>query len=535
MEAVQRNIQQFGVRRAALILGGGLAVMLLVSLLFLRGSEPEMGYLYTDLDPGSAATISEKLRGQNVPFQVSPDGAAVMAPADRLAELRMSFAADQLGGKIGYEVIDGEQPFGTSSSRAKLNERRAMEGELARSIETMQSVRKARVHVVMPEHELFSNDDRPASAAITLVTLGHLNRTQTDAIRYLVAAAVPALSPERISIVDQSGTLLARLGDEAGLGSIAERQDAIETRLRENVQQLLEGVVGPGKARAEVVAELNLSQVREESETYDPDKQVVARQTALDSNNEAAERANSGDASVGAQLPGADASKDSETRRTTGAERSEETVYQNSMVKKTAVSEGGDIKRLTVSVMVDKTALRSPAESERLTRLVENAVGYNEERGDRVVVEAMPFAKDATPADEEEDGSLMTGDQMVSLGTNVVLGLLALAAVFVVARAIRAAPKALPEPAPAVQMQSLPSVSPEMHELAARAAAGDEDAMRQIAALENRSGNPPLLDHEIDLAFVHGRMKASTMARVGEVVKENRSEAVSVVRQWMQE
>lgn len=519
-----------------MILGGGLAAVLLVGLLVVRGNEPNMGYLYTDLDPGSAATISDKLRTQNIPFQVSPDGTAILAPTDRLAELRMSFAADQLGGKIGYEVLDTEQPFVTSSARAKLNERRATEGELARSIETMQSVRKARVHIVMPEQSLFSDNDKPATAAITLVTLGRLSRAQTDAIRYLVAAAVPGLSPERISIVDQSGTLLARLGDSGiGAASSTERQEAIESRLRENVEQLLERIVGPGKARAQVVAELNLAEIREESEIFDPDRQVVAKQTALDSNNEANERESSGDASLGAQLPGAQAGRDSgESRRTTGMERSEETVYQNSVTKKTAVSGGGDVKRLTVSVMVDKAAMRSGAETERLTRLVENAVGYNEERGDRVVVEVMPFAKDAGATDENAEVPFFSGGQLLSLSTNVILGLLALAAIVVVARALRATPANGLELRPGA-VPAISSMSPQVHDLVARAASGDEAAIREVAALEDQRERSPVLDHDIDLAFVNGRMKASTMARVGEVVKENRSEAVSVVRQWMQE
>ncbi len=533
---MKRTVEQFGARRAAIILGGGLAVILLIGLLLSRGSQPTLGYLYTDLDPGSAASISEKLRGQNIPFQVSPDGTAVMAPVDHLAELRMTFAADQLGGKIGYDVIDQEQPFGTSASRAKLNERRAVEGELARSIETMQSVRKARVHIAMPEHQLFSNNDRPASAAVTLTTLGRLSRSQTDAIRYLVAASVPDLSPDRISIVDQSGTLLARLGDgEAGVGSLAERQGEVEGRLRANVEQLLERIVGPGKARAEVVAELDVAQVREESQLYDPDRQVIAKQTSVDSNNEADERSGNGNVSVSAQLPGAEAAKeDGDSRRTAGKETSEEIVYDNSVVKKTAINPGGEIKRLTVSVMVDKAALRSNTDTERLTRIVENAVGYDEERGDRVVVEAMPFVPAAADPDEGDGPSFMTGSQLVSLSTNVILGLLALAAIVVVARAIRSGTAAAPATG---RLESLapPLEAPsELRELVARAANGDEAALREVAAIED-AGRPPSLDHEIDLAFVNGRMKATTMARVGDVVRENHSESVAVIRQWMQE
>ena len=152
-----------------LLIMGGVALVLLVGLgaLAFRGETPQMGYLYTDLDPAAAASISEKLKGQNVAFQLSPDGTSIMAPQDKLAELRMSLAGEQLGGKIGYDVLDQEEPFGVSSSRAKMNETRAIEGELSRSIESLQTVSKARVHIVMPERAMFSNESRKATAAAT--------------------------------------------------------------------------------------------------------------------------------------------------------------------------------------------------------------------------------------------------------------------------------------------------------------------------------------------------------------------------------
>ncbi len=214
MNGLRTLIAQIGTRRLMIMGGVALALLVGIGALALHGSSSQMGYLYTDLDPSAVQSISEKLKAQAVPFQLSPDGTAIMAPVDRLAELRMGMASEKLGGKIGYEVLDAEEPFGVSSSRAKINETRAIEGELARSIESLESVEKARVHIVMPDREMFSAETRKATAAVTLRTRGRLPSEAVQSIRYLVSSSVPDLSPESISIVDQQGTLLARAGDE---------------------------------------------------------------------------------------------------------------------------------------------------------------------------------------------------------------------------------------------------------------------------------------------------------------------------------
>jgi flagellar M-ring protein FliF len=168
LEFLTTLLAQMGRGRAIAIGAVGLALVVGLVMLAMRPSSAGLAYLYTDLDPSSVQAIAEKLQAQNIAFQISPDGTAILAPQDRLAELRMSLAGDQLGGKIGYEVLDAEQPFGLSASREKMNETRAIEGELARSIGTLQAVSSARVHIVMPEKALFAREERKASAAVTV-------------------------------------------------------------------------------------------------------------------------------------------------------------------------------------------------------------------------------------------------------------------------------------------------------------------------------------------------------------------------------
>lgn len=537
MNALRNFIEQIGMRRALLMGGVALAMLGGLAWVGLRSPAAEMGYLYSDLDPAAAQSITEKLKAQNVPFQLSADGSAVMAPVDKLAELRMSLAGDQLGGKIGYEVLDAEEPFGVSSSRARLNETRAIEGELARSIETLEKVSKARVHIVMPERAMFETQPRKASAAVTVKTAGRLPGETVQAIRYLVSSAVPDLNPESVSIVDQTGALLARAGDAGagGSGDLEERQSAIEARLRDEIEAMIEPIVGQGKVRAEVAAVLERDQVREESEVYDPDKQVVAHQTTVESNDQNDENAaGARGVTVGAQLPDNETNVNGnggDSRRSARNETSEDTTYQNSRTNKVAVRTPGQLSRLTVAVMVDGGPQGLPApQVQRLQRLVENAVGFDAARGDSVVVENMSFN---APADI--DGASaglpfgLTWDRLFDVLKIVLVGGIALIAL----RMLK--PKILP-PAPTPLLEGVveqrSAIDGEMLSLGERAADGDEEAMRRLEQLRGEQGEP-LLDQEIALAQVDGRIKLSALRRIGDAISASPAESASVIRQWM--
>ncbi len=534
LNAFRNFIEQIGARRALLMAGVAAALLVGIGYLALRSPASEMGFLYTDLEPAAAQAISEKLKGQGVPFQLSADGTSVMAPVDKLPELRMAMAGEQLGGKIGYEVLDAEQPFGMSASRAKLNETRAVEGELARSIESLERVSKARVHLVMPERAMFETERRKATASVTVKTTGRLPGESVQAIRHLVAAAVPELSPESVSVVDQSGALLARAGESGSAGSseIDERQSAVETKLRSEIEGMLAPIVGTGKVRAEVAAVLERDQVREEAETFDPDTQVVARQVTVESNDQNDENAAGAEGvTVGAQLPDNQAAINGtggETRRSARNETSEDVTYQNSRTQKVSVRSPGKVSRLTVAVMVDGGPKGLPqAEIQRLQRLVENAVGFDAERGDSVVVENMSFA---APGElEGAEGGLpfgLTVANLLDLAKYALIGGVVLFAI----RMLR--PKAGPAAAEAEPAEHLLTPrNDEMAALAQRAADGDEDAMRELE--ERRAGDVPLLDEEIALAQIDGRIKVSALKRIGEAIAAGPAESASVIRQWM--
>lgn len=539
MEAIKNLVGQIGPKR--LMLMGGVAFALLAALAFVatRGSDPQMGYLYTDLDPSAAATITEKLKAQNVEYQLSADGTSVMAPQDKLAELRMSLAGEKLGGKIGYEVLDEEQPFGVSASRAKMNETRAVEGELSKSIQTIQNVSAARVHIVMPERAMFAAESRKATAAVTVKTKGRLSSETIASIRYLVSSSVPELSPESVSVVDQTGALLARAGEagSAGGGDADERQQAVEAKLREEVEALLEPIVGQGKVRAEVSAQIDRDQTREESNIFDPDKQVISRQVSVENGEQNSEQdAGAQTATVGNQLPEAQGQApdgpNGSGKQSRSNQNSEDTTYDNSSTKTVTLRGPGKVTRLTVAVMVDggEKGLPQP-QMQRLQRLVENAVGMDAERGDSVVVESMRFANDDSLADKDSGFfSQLPMDRIWALLQIIVIGVVGLIALKMLK------PRIVPQPAMAALEgpageTPLSAQSPEMLALAERAADGDDDAMRQLEVMNN--GDQPLLDQEIALAQVDGRIKLSALKRIGDAIHASPPEAASVIRQWM--
>jgi flagellar M-ring protein FliF len=526
---------QVGTKR--LLIMGGVAVVLLAVLaaVSLRGPTSQMGYLYTDLDPAAAQSITEKLKAQNVPFQISADGTGVLAPQDRLAELRMGMASEQLGGKIGYDVLDQEEPFGVSSSRAKMNETRAIEGELSRSIESLQSVSKARVHIVMPERAMFAAEARKATAAVTVKTRGSLPGESVQAIRYLVASSVPELSPESVSIVDQSGALLARAGEGGGASSseIEQRQAAVEARLRSQIEAMIEPIVGVGKVRAEVSAVIDREQTREEANVFDPDTQVIKHQVTVESNDQNQEEDAADDAAtVAAQLPenqGQPVGGAGDTRQSTKAESSEDITYENSSRQSVTVRTPGKINRLTVAVLVDGGAKGVPdSQLKRLNRLVENAVGFDAERGDSVVVESMAFAATEDPGAEAGFFGGLTMDHVFDLLKILVIAGVGLMAMRMLRDRDRRRATDMAE-VPEAQPALPPAQDPEMLALASRAADGDEDAMRQIEARNDAVS----IDQEIALAQVDGRIKMSALKRIGDAVKGSPGESASVVRQWM--
>ncbi|WP_420404641.1 flagellar basal-body MS-ring/collar protein FliF [Nisaea sp.] len=545
-------LRNLGPIRIAALVGTAVAVLGFFIFLASRLSTGGMALLYGDLDPADSGSIVKELEARNIEYELKAGGQQVYVPGDEVLKLRVALAEQGVpgGGTMGYEIFDKSDGLGTTNFVQNVNLVRALEGELARTIGAMNNVRGARVHLVLPQRELFSRERRKPSASVVLQVqgAGRLGREQTLAIQHLVAAAVPEMDPQNISILDSRGQLLARgTSEEDGAlpgQSSEEMRLAFENRLRGSVEELVERIVGLGRVRAEVSAEIDYDRFTEQSEIYDPDSQV-ARSTQTISENESSQERNQQDTvSVENNLPEAQANAGAgELSALSESSRSEETVnFEISRTVRNRVKEAGEIQNLSVAVLVDGRYVenedgdrvyepRTPEELEQIATLVRSAVGYNGTRGDTVEVVNMQFVK-LEPLDLD-DGSLLFGiskDEFLQLAEVLVLAVVGLLVILLVVR-----------PVLTRLFESMPTT------LAASGggvgAIGGADAIAQLTGpgatadmaelLESDDEEESLLDQMIDINQVEGRVRASSLKKIGEIVEKHPEEAVAIIRNWM--
>jgi flagellar M-ring protein FliF len=266
-------LKRLGAGRLAAMGAVTIALVGFFAFVIMRFSQPAMLPLFTGLDVKDASAIVKELESSGTSYELRGDGSTVMVPAEQVARLRMSLAQSGLpsGGGVGYEIFDKGDSLSATSFVQNINQLRALEGELARTIRGLDRVDLARVHLVIPERALFQRDREPPSASIVLKVRGGLEPGQIRAVRHLVATAVEGLKPERVSIVDESGALLADgAGNQQAEGGGDDRQAAFERRLSEQVQRIVESVVGGGRARVQVAAELDFNRITQTQDLYDP-------------------------------------------------------------------------------------------------------------------------------------------------------------------------------------------------------------------------------------------------------------------------
>jgi flagellar M-ring protein FliF len=556
VNSLLQSLRTLGPARLAAIGGVGLASIAFFAFVVTRLSAPQMALVYGDLDLRDSSQVVAKLDAMNVPYQLRADGTQLFAPADEVARLRMAMAEQGLphGGSIGYEIFDKGDSLGTSSFQQDMNRLRALEGELARTISSLSAIDTARVHLVLPHRELFSRDQQQPSASIVVKLRGtdRLGKGQIAAIRNLVAAAVPDLHPNRVVIVDTEGTLLARAGGDGeadAAGNSEDLRSAYESRLGRSVEEMLERSLGPGKARVEVSADMDFDRVTTNTETYDPDGQVVRSTQTVAENSDNGEAAGGQAVSVSTNLPESQANKPATpgqatpapapaqaTTRSKSGRNEETTNYEISKTTKSQVREGGTMRRLSVAVLVDgnytdgadgKRAYqpRPPEELQQLATLVRSAIGYDEKRGDKVEVVNLRFAVPEEPAAAPAAGYFGLGkDDLIRLGESGGLVLAALVVVLLVVRPLlRRVFETLPaglEPIP--EQRLLPRSSAAM-----ALPPPDNGGGRAVA----RSAEE--IDQMIDIGQVEGRVRASSVRKVGEIVEKHPEEALSIVRSWM--
>ncbi len=538
MQGLIEFAKTLGGARIAAMVAVTIALIGFFGFVILRVTAPQMTPLFTDLSLEDSAAIAKELDREGVSYDLKKDGSTITVPADRVARLRMNLAESGLpkGGGIGYEIFDKSDALGTTSFVQNINGLRALEGELARTIQTLDRVQAARVHLVIPERPLFSRDKIEPSASIVLKVRGTLEPAQVRAIRHLVASAVTGLSPQRISIVDEQGQLLADgAADGASASDISadERRVAFEKRLRDQVESIVSSVVGPGHSRVQVSADFDFNRITQTSDKYDPDGRVIRSSQTREETSQTADTNNQ--VTVGNELPGANQRQQADAGPRDQARKTEEIVnYEISKTTRTELIEGGRVNRISVAVLVDGTygkddkgdityQPRSKDELDQIATLVRSAIGFDQKRGDRVNVVNLRFAETPALTINEPTGWLsslqFTKDDIMRAIEMVVMGVLGLVVLLFVVRPLVRRIITPEEPKPA----ALPGA-----EAGATAAIGTDVDPAKAA-------EPSAAARMIDIAQIQGQVHAQSVQKVGELADKNPEETVAIIRHWLHE
>lgn len=374
----------------------------------------EFKTIYTGLSPEDAGAVVNSLKTRKIPFKVGADGSTILVPSHKVYELRMEMAAEGLpqSGGIGYEIFD-RQSLGVTEFIQKVNFQRAMQGEIARTINQFAEVKNSRVHLTIPKESLFLEEQEKSSASVvlTLYPGRMLRQNQIQGITHLVASSVEGMSPDDVIIVDNHGNLLAGGKEQVeyvGLTASQQQiQTATESNLQRKIESLLGNVVGPGKVIAKVSVDMDFTQIEQTEESYDPEASAVRSEQRSQEKSTDRKTGDSGVPGVMSNTPDIEQKAGGEAAKTSEYNKSDETVnYEISRVTKRTVNQIGTLKRLTAAVLVDGTYVSEDAGEENETRsykprsdeemkkyeaLVKQAVGYDEEREDSIEVVNVQF------------------------------------------------------------------------------------------------------------------------------------------------
>ncbi|UCD17470.1 MAG: flagellar M-ring protein FliF [Candidatus Zixiibacteriota bacterium] len=391
--------------------------------------------LYSNLDPSDAGEIAEYLSEEKISYKLSDGGSTISVPSGDVYKVRISLASQGMprSGNVGYSIFD-QSNLGMTEFLQNLNFRRALEGELMRTIMQLSDVEAARVHIVMPKDRLFKEDQQEATASVVLKLRRPtgLSESQIAGITHLVAASVEGLRPENISIIDYNGNLLSSRTDSDALAGLSTSQLEVrknaEEYLEHKAQSMLDGVVGPGKSIVRVTAELDFQQVEKTSELFDPNSSVIRSEEKTEQTASASDR-------------------QEEVAESTDENRVETTVtnYEINKTVEHIVDAVGTVERISVAVLLDWVHREREAPSgtiemvyeprpqeeiDRITSIVKNAVGFDSQRSDQIEVVNIAFDRTSLEHDQNRLDQMIQREFFIDLAKKLGLVLLAALAFF---------------------------------------------------------------------------------------------------------
>lgn len=567
MNALLEQIARFGVMRLTAVFGltAGAAVALVFFVSAMNGDGEAL--LYSGLEPQDAAAVTTSLDQAGIRYTLREGGSAVYVASGQVDEARVRVAQEGplSFGSVGYEIFDETDALGTTEFVQNINAKRALEGELARSLQALDVVASARVHLVLPERRLFSRETEQPSASVIVETLGPLTPGSVATIRNLVSTAVAGLEPTQITIADGSGRLLASPadGDSASAAALDDRRASFENDLQRKIREVVEGVVGPGAARVVVSADLARESLSRSRTIFDPEGQVLRSQSTEETQESSSETEPLGGVSASENLPEADGAEEPSSVSTRNMDSTrEERNFEISRTDETMVREAGDVRRLSVAVVVDHVATpqvgedgqpvldetgqpvmtyapRPAEEIDEIERLVQAAMGYvfeeptedaRDVRQDRLTVTQMRFnrldPRIGTPAAAGFDIGRL---DFMRIAEIVVLFLTVLMIIFLVARPLvkgvlgegGMGTPALAGAGVGASAAMLPAGLPDE-------GGGDPSAIPEITG-------PDGAPERVDIARIDGAVKKSSIKKVSEIVQDHPDETMSILRNWMHE
>ncbi len=555
MNSFVATLQQLGPARLGVM--GAILLGLLMFFVFIsmRITTQEMKLLYTDLSSIDSGAVATKLEESQIPYEISSDGSRILVPGDEVGRARMLLASEGLpnGGSVGYELFDKQSGFGTTNFVQNINQVRALEGELARTISSLDNIRSARVHIVLPQRQKFSRETRAPSASVVLgVNSGSVvDRQQIVSVQSLISSAVPSLKSRNVSVVDSNGNLLAKGGSEDnGLLSLKadDMRKNYETRLQNKIEEQVSRIVGYGKVTAIVTVDMNFDRINTSEELYNPEGQVLrSTQSTQESNTE--REPISDDVSIGNNLPGVGGDLLADQGPSAEGTRSEEVAnYEISKTLRNTVYQSGRVEKLNVSVLVDGRYVtdeegvriyeeRPAEEMNKISTLIRAAIGLNEDRGDTLEVANLQFAV-LDAADDLIDDRMLFGFEKSDLIDAAEIMVVAIMVILVVLLILQPMVTKLMN----VDLASRPGLDDMLqHDLLAASPANPALAPPPTGAVQIGADGQPISqdnnieegDDLINIQGVEGRVKASTVKKVEEIVDNYPEETVSVIRSWM--
>jgi flagellar M-ring protein FliF len=551
------------------LVGGGLGVIML------RGESAGNALLFSGLDLEEAAEIAGKLDTANVKYSLEGGGSAIFVDRSKVDEARMMLSEQGLPtrGSIGWEIFDKTDALGETQFVQNIKKVRALEGELERTIASLDMVKAAQVHLSIPERPLFQRDqEKPKASVVLNVTGNTMTSEKVRAIRNLVASSVPGLELGAITVADTQGRTWAAGSENAtgGIGgtSVDERKAALEDSYRKKVLEVIENIAGPGAAKVTVNLDVDFNKVTESSDKFDPDSRVVRSSHTTEGITSSSDAAPGDETTVANNVPtGAPAPVATTLPKSQSSDNqtSETYNYEISKSVRTEVNEGGHIQRLSVAVAIDHMRVpgaegaaptyqpRPQEELDRISALVKSAVGFNEPRGDVVTLQNAAFARpDVSMDDVAAPGPFEFDKFDIVRGAEIgALLITALALVFFVLRPLISGLFAKPEPddlpaeilalkgakrAKAIAAFQAASAAP----AAQNSGSGDHYHDNAVYIPDSRSvaidiPTPERLDAGIDVARISGQVKASSIKKISEVVHSHPDESLGIIRSWLAE